>query len=336
MEKNILNLFNEHILQQAALRFQVNLDSLSLISDMENFVYKGESGKTPIILRITHASHRTAALLMGEFDWIGYLCANGVSVPHPIPSVNRKMIEAIEADQSQFLVTAFEKMEGKTIIDAGECTPELYRKWGRVLGRMHALAQHYEPREAACKRAEWFDNDLVRNVDQYVPGQVNFLEKYRRLTSHLQTLPKNRAAYGLIHSDFTDVNFFVRDHEIMVFDFDDCEYHWFVYDIAVILFDTLPWLPHHEMDKEGFARYFWAHFMDGYAQENTLEEYWLNQLACFLKLREMFLYAVFHKKWDLNHLQERPAKTLHEFKHNIENDVPYLDDDTLLFMAKKI
>jgi Ser/Thr protein kinase RdoA (MazF antagonist) len=324
VEKSVLKLFDERILGESARLFSQKPGNLKLISDLENLVYENNYEDRLIILRITHSSHRTLEAIRGELDWLEYLSANGVSVPQPVGSINGILIEVIDAGSSYFLVTAFQKIPGKTILDLNEFPPEIIQKWGRMLGKMHRLAKTYQPCDMSCKRTEWFENDLVCNAEKYIPNQVSILEKYRRLIKYLHKLPKNRDSYGLIHTDFTDVNFFVHNHEIAVFDFDDCEYHWFVYDVAVILFDSLPWLPHPEMEKEEFGRFFWVHFMEGYTRENTLDGYWFSQLPYFLKLREIFLYVVFHKKWDLDHLSEKQSQVIQRYKHNIENNISSL------------
>ncbi len=323
MERTVRNLFSEQVLWESAHRFGANPGSLRLLSDVENFVYEGDAGGALLILRITHSSHRTVEAILGELDWIAHLRAHGISVPPPIRSVAGEHVEVVITGDTSFAATAFEKASGENIIEANRCTPEMYEKWGRVLGRMHALAKGYAPRNPLYRRAQWFEDDLVVNAEKYIPGQDTILEKYRNLTDYLHTLPRDQDSYGLIHADCTDVNFFVHDGEITVFDLDDCQYHWFLYDIAVILFDTLPWLPHHGMDKEGFGCYFWRHFMRGYGLENALDPSWLSQLSHFLRLREMNLYLVFHKKWDLDSLQEWQADRLKEFKYHLENDVPY-------------
>ena len=53
----------------------------------------------------------------------------------------------------------------------------------------------------------------------------------------LDSLPKDDDCYGLIHADIHQGNFFVDENDnITIFDFDDCHYHWFAYDLAVPLF----------------------------------------------------------------------------------------------------
>ncbi|MCP5099105.1 MAG: hypothetical protein GY943_26425 [Chloroflexi bacterium] len=124
MEKNVLALFNDNILHESARRFNINPDSLQLLSDMENFVYEGIAENTPIILRITHSSHRTTDAILAELDWLTHLHANRLSVPQSIYSTDEQLIEVVDSAHSYFLITAFQKLEGANIIDENLCTQE--------------------------------------------------------------------------------------------------------------------------------------------------------------------------------------------------------------------
>ncbi|MBN1535622.1 MAG: phosphotransferase [Anaerolineales bacterium] len=329
MEKYVRNLFTDAVLHRSARLFNIDPHSLKPISDVENFVFGGLAGDQPLILRITHSSHRTPELLLGELDWIKFLQTNGMSVPQALQSIHGNWVEVAKTAQTHFLVTAFNKLEGVNIIDANLCSPALYQKWGEMLGKMHRLAQQYVPQDESCKRLEWCQNELVSQPEKYISDQATILKKYKSLIDRLGKLPQNTDSYGLIHTDFTDVNFFVHDQKISIFDFDDCEYHWFVYDIAVILFENLAWLPQQKLDKEEFARFFYNHFIEGYEKENHLDEFWFKQLTDFIKLREIFLYIAYHKRWDLDNLDVRQSGMLQEYKFNIENDIPYLNVEKL-------
>lgn len=192
------------------------------------------------------------------------------------------------------------------------------------MGRMHALAKDFQPSQSEYIREEWFRDELVCNAGTYLPGQPDVLDAFQRLVQGLMTLPQSRDSYGLIHGDFTDVNFFVHDQTITVFDFDDCVQHWFIYDIAVILHD-LEWLPHGGMNEQAFLSHFWEFFMQGYARENTLDPFWFQQLPKFLKLRRAYLYGVYHKKWDMESITEKQVGYLRETRHHIMNDDPVMD-----------
>ncbi len=101
------------------------------------------------------------------------------------------------------------------------------------------------------------------------------LTKYRDLRAYLDTLPQDSDSYGLVHSDFYFSNFFVDDSKITLFDFDDCCYAWFVYDIAMSLFYTLSHNSVHAADLAK-GRHFLSTYMEGYLGENNLDLRWFN------------------------------------------------------------
>jgi Ser/Thr protein kinase RdoA (MazF antagonist) len=325
MEKSVSSLWITQLVRDAMGFFGATSTTYRLISDLENFVYECRRGDEPFILRVTHSSHRNFGEIIAELDWMAYLADHDVAVPKPIQSLKGNLVEAIKLENSSFFITAFHRIDGATILDAQACTPAVYREWGRIMGKMHHLAKNYVPREPSCHRSAWFENDILVNLTSYLAEQPKILEKIQKLLDQLTQFPQDQDSYGLIHTDFTDVNFFVNDGQITVFDFDDSEYHWFAYDIAVVLFDTLPWLPQLGMGKDDFGAFFWKHFYSGYLSENKLDEYWLNQLPTFMKLREMFLYGTFHKKWDLDNLSEERKKMMDEYRYNIENDIRSLN-----------
>ena len=131
MEKDIVQTLTPARLAECAARFNTSPDELEPISQVENFIYQAGAGKASFILRITHHDHRTQEEIQGELAWISHLDTHGLRVPQPIPSINQRLVEVVEAQDTAFLVTAFHKLPGQNILDAGQCTPEMYHKWGR-------------------------------------------------------------------------------------------------------------------------------------------------------------------------------------------------------------
>ena len=71
-----------------------------------------------------------------------------------------------------------------------------------------------------------------------------------------------------------------------------------------------------------------THFLRGYKRENSIDAAWLNKIPCFLKLREIDLYAVIHRSFDVNNLEHSwDIRFMRNRKYKIENDVPYIDFD---------
>ena len=50
----------------------------------------------PIILKLTHSSHRQVPLILGEIDFTNYLADNGVNVSRAIPSLDGNLVETLE------------------------------------------------------------------------------------------------------------------------------------------------------------------------------------------------------------------------------------------------
>lgn len=326
MEKHITDLLTPEILEKAVQCFTSRPAQLKLLTDLENFVYECQAGTEVFILRLSHSSHRTIKAMKGELDWIAYLHARGCPVVEPIPSRQGTWIEVIPAGETHFLASAFKKILGQPILEAETCNPEVYRLWGRALGKMHALAKIYQP-PPGIERPAWSENDLFTRADIYLEGQPEMLKKLRAILAEVHRLPKDRDSYGLIHADLTDVNFFYHDGKITIFDFDDSEYHWFAYDIALILFDSVPWMPHRGMSRAEFGRSFYEDFMTGYQLENTLKASWLGRIPLFMRLRDILLFIFFHKKWDLENLTLKQEEVIQKYKKRIEKDGVRLDID---------
>ena len=321
MEKKVTIQLTADITQEAANLFGAASNDLHMISDVANFVYECKHGERPFIMRITHSSHRSREQVLGELEWQVYLHANNIPVSIPRNSIRGNLVEKIDAEAGYFLVSAFDKIEGKNAIDANACCPGLYEEWGRVMGKIHALSKLFIASDPSLARPAWYREDVISHACQYLSDQPLVLRKFKEMVAYLHTLPRDRENYGLIHGDLNDMNIFVHEQGITVFDFDDSVYHWFVYDIAVILVDTIPWLPHENMERNKLGRLFWEHFMRGYSSENTLATEWLEKIPTFMKFREIQNYIFCLKKWDLENLSEKDRIYLGKQKTCLEKGI---------------
>lgn len=330
MEQQIKALYNDLILHEAMRRYGIAPDHIQPLDAFESFIYEFERDGVGYILRIGHTIRKSEALICGEVDWINHLARGGVSVAGAIPSGVGKLVETIEDGQGgQFLVTAFTKARGGKPWEVG-WSPAKYAEYGRLIGKMHALAVGYHPPDPAWKRPEWDDIEM-QFVDRYLPAsEIIAHEKYRRLYAYLSSLPKDALAYGLIHQDAHQNNFFMDgEGTLTLFDFDDCAYSWFVSDIAIVLFYIAL-----DFDELGFATIeaftadFMPHFLRGYREAYTLDPKWLKEIPHFLKLRELELYAVVYRDFDVNAIDDPwIANFMRGRKARIEAGLPYIDFD---------
>jgi len=324
MDQQIKVLYNDTILQEAMRRYGIANEQIHSLDAFESFIYEFERDSHAYILRIGHSFRRSESLVLGEVDWINSLAEGGVSVARAIPSESGKLVEVIE-DQSggTFLVTAFVKAQGQAPWNLW--TPKLYESYGEMMGRIHTLSKNYQPNPAAGKRPGW-NHELFEFVERYLPESESIAKKkYKDICNYVNTLAKDRESYGLTHQDAHGNNLFVDEMgQITLFDFDECAYNWFINDIAVVLF----YIVQDAGDWRAFTEEFMSHFLRGYLQACMLDFSWLKEIPNFLKIREIELYAVIHRDFDVNKIDDEwCARFMHNRKSRIENDVPYIDFD---------
>ncbi|HVO40994.1 MAG TPA: phosphotransferase [Aggregatilineales bacterium] len=319
MELEIRNRFNDGILREAMRRYAIPADRIRLLDGFESFIYEFDRNDGAYILRIGHSLRRTVELIQGEVDWINYLAAGGAGVARAILSENGVLVECIDDGQGgQFLATAFVKAAGGP---PSAWTPALYERYGELIGRLHALSRTYNPSNPAWRRPAW-DAPGQLEPERWLPSsEAVALQKYRQLKTYLDCLPRDAGSYGLIHQDAHTGNLFVDDTgRFTLFDFDDCVYGWYIYDIAMVVFYMIV----NADDPVARTGEFLPAFWHGYCRENQLDRAWLKEIPPFMKLREIDLYAILHRSFGDFDAIENPwiRRFLKGRKARIEGDVP--------------
>jgi amicoumacin kinase len=288
MDPQISKRFNDTILQAAIKEYDIAPDKIHLLDGFESFMYEFERPDGQFVLRIGHSHRRSPDLIRGEVDWINYLAANGAGVARAILSRNNRLVESInDGFGDQWLCTAFIRAPGAETTKE-QINERLFLNYGRLIGKMHALAKTYHLPIRAWKRANWNDPENMYAEKFLPPGEDNVLAQYLPLIEYLQSLPTDHESYGMIHQDAHPGNFFVDDdYHITLFDFDDCVYGHFIYDIAMVLFYSSGW----EKDTTAYTARFMPVFLKGYCEENHFDPVWLKELPHFMKLREIDLFA---------------------------------------------
>jgi amicoumacin kinase len=326
MHKEIRERFNESILEQVIHRFDIDKNNLLLLDGFESYIYEFDRRGKAYILRIGHTLRNSEAFVRGEVDWINYLAENGVPAAKAIPSSNGNLVESIDDQMGgAFLATTFVKAKGQSPWSMS-LTPEFYQNYGRLIGRMHALAKTYVPRDPNGTRPSW-DHPRIADGERNVPeSQPVVKQRYREYLNWRRQLPRDRESFGMIHEDAHMGNMFMDENgQITLFDFDDCNYSWFANDIAIVLFYRITGAE----DPHGLTAEFMPPFLRGYSQENRLDPQWLATIPSFLKVREIELYGVLFRSFENPY--EAESKWVRGFlkdrKDRIEADEPYLAFD---------
>lgn len=325
MDIKIKASFNDDIVKEACKKYGIRTDELSFIGGFQNFVYEYQRDTKAYILRFTPSSLRTSEQVEGELEWILYLSDNGVAVSRPIYSAQGRLFEIVHSGSSIFIVTSFEKAPGKRS-NYPECLNDvnLFENCGRVTGQMHRLTKTFKP---VNRRHEWHQNYYLMNAANYIPpAQALVLESCKSLISSLMNLRQDKEAYVLIHGDINVGNFMVNHNLITLFDFDECQYSWYVEDIAIQLYYMVyVYGDDNIQERKLQCQLFMEHFMKGYLQESHISDYWLKQIPSFLRLREIIVYTGMYRSFDMSNLNDWTKDFLSQSKARIENGISIIE-----------
>ena len=332
----IIEICDRKVLDTASHLFGIRKEALRILGSYEgcaNLIYEYERDGQPFILRISFRSDRTAEQIQAELHFVNYLAEHGVRVSRPVPSQNGKLLETVQVGGIPLYVVSFVKGRGMRVPDNSyryrQDAPieEYFQNWGRVLGQMHALTKDYQPVSDQVKRPLWFEIHKSRfMIETRVPSRLSVVrDRIQSLLKELVSLSKDRDCYGLIHGDFNDGNFTVdyTNGDITVFDFDDCCYFWFIYELASaweggigrVMFRGLE-------DRKAFMDHYMEQVMEGYNRENSLSAEWLACLPLFVRLIQVEEFLHFVQYIDEPD-EEMQAQLDYKIKC-IEDDIPYM------------
>ncbi len=258
-----------------------------------NIVYIcSQNGENKYILRVSILGDKEEKDYLAEMEFVHYLAQNEAPVADVIPSVNNKYVECIEWDGKVIYISLFTYAKGMLISDNGyryrEGAPltEYFYNTGKTLGKIHKLSKKFSP--TYC-RGNYFDKYNMEYINSLIPDTYATLKEavFERLEV-FHTLPIHEDCFGLVHFDFSDGNYHINmgTGEQTVFDFDNCMYCWYMFDLANLWTHGVGWYQF-ETDvvkrMERMEQYF-ATILKGYRSETEVSDELLNQLQLFIDM----------------------------------------------------
>ena len=250
------------------------------------------NGEKRYVLRISALDDRTEEDYLAETEFVHYLAQKGAPVADVIPSVRGKLVECMEQDGTTVFVALFEYAKGMLLSDNGyryrQGAPleEYFYNTGKALGVIHRLSKQYRP---VHRRRAFSDKYTAEYIDCLIPDSYADLKRAicRRLEEY-RTLPKDPENYGLVHFDFSDGNYHVdlETGDITAFDFDNCIYCWYMFDLAHLWTHGVGWYRHIYSAKQRMAcmdQYF-EKILEGYRSETDVAEIMLEKLPLFIDM----------------------------------------------------
>ncbi|KIL51812.1 phosphotransferase enzyme family protein [Jeotgalibacillus soli] len=327
MEQWIEALFTKDLLNEAASRYNADATEAKKLGDFENYVFEVYKNDQPYILRLTHSSHRNMADVEAELEWINYLHAKAINVSLVHQSKNGSLVEEIPVGNTSFFVCLFDKAPGNPVkIDDPLFGPKLFEKWGQITGGMHRVTKDYQPGDH--KREHWEEDDVL-DFGLYLDKEkdAKIIADGEEVVRVIKGLPVTKESFGLIHSDIHPGNFFLDGNEIHVFDFDDSAYFYYMSDIAIPLYYAVWWKCRNEIleDRSEFGKELLYHFLKGYQKVNKIDPEWIYRIPLFLQLRDYVLYAVFHKKVDMENASDNTQQLVAQIRDRLLRNEPMVE-----------
>lgn len=312
MRQEVIQAFSANIRHELFRRLGVSGRATDL-EGFENFVYLvGDQ-----IVRVTHESHRSVDQLNGELEFLKMLDEKGAPVAAPVQLPDGRYIESVQG----YHACLFQKARGVRVhhpIDRN-----IIEAWGEAIGLFHSLAKGYS---SDYPRPDWQDDDNHQFRERIPAEQHLILTIADELMAQLTTLPTDDAVYGMIHSDAHPGNFLVNGDRLTFFDFDDCLFAWFGYDLATLMFGIA--LLVEEKDRAAEVAGFLETFLNGYQRTNSVDALLLSAMPQLLRLRELSFYGVVHAFMDPDNLvYETARRYMHGRRSRLEQGVPLVELD---------
>ncbi len=285
------------------------INSLRQVSNSANYVFSFIESREKRYLRLTPSCERTEKQIKAELDFVVYLQQSGkINAMLPIASANKQFIEELNFAENSLFACVFEEAEGERFrYDSANDNKKHFTLRGRTLGKIHALSKTYVPSDN-LRRFTWDEDKLLLEAGAFLPKSEKIIwRKFEELKEQLRNYPKSSETFGLIHGDFGETNYRYQNDKLNIFDFDDCCYHWFLYDIAVTIYP-------HGWRKEGRQLLDWL--LEGYAENMQLNAT-LAEVTMFCEWRLIYMFLVYAKKWGFENLSEQQAAWFTRKRENI-------------------
>ena len=293
-DSGILIVYNRNILQYlvtdwhyakaAVMSYEFNDVSFQISGvgfDFANMLFFLHAEDARFTLRIYQAG-TSIDKIRSEIYWLKALRDKGqIQTLSPVAGHNGEMIQCPSLnDLPQRYATVYDWIPGETFhsLPTAEKTPELIRRLGIMVGRMHAVSETLElPPWFTRPRydTDWIAAKIEASLGSDTDTSAEELAKLSALSSRFSQFVtehgEGRDVLGLIHSD-------LEPHNIIISDGQPCPVDVMEFGFGYYLSDILTLSRHFSEDEQTI-------FFEGYQEIRSLPTDYRQQLALLEELR---------------------------------------------------
>ena len=295
-DSGILIVYNKNILQYlvtdwhyakaAVMLYEFNDVSFRISGigfDVANMLFFLDTKDARFTMRLYQAG-TAIDKIRSEIYWLQVLWNEAsIKTLSPVPGRGGEMIQSISPNDLPLrYATVYDWIPGETLhsLSAAEKTPELIRKLGVMVGRMHAVSETLElpdgftrPRYDLDWIASKVEEALGADMDASTEEHAKLSALSSRFSQFVTEHGEGRDVFGLIHSD-------LEPHNIIISDGQPCPVDVMEFGFGYYLSDILTLSRHFSEDEQTI-------FFEGYQEIRSLPTDYRQQLALFEELRTL-------------------------------------------------
>ena len=249
-------------------------------------------------LRLHQPDYMNTKYIFSEMEWLSALNEEDIDVPKPFRNLEVDWITTADVGfevPQQRNCTLISWVEGRLLKNPRS---KHFKSLGRVIGRIHGQSMNWK-KPKGFKRPHWdweglygdgFDYGVpAKDAREAIPKkhQSIFNETLKLVQEASDQMGKGKSVYGLIHADLAiSDNMVFRAGEARPFDFDDCGFGYWMFDLGVLL-------AHYILDFGTSLSGMQEILIEGYQETSPLPESNLEYLELFIAARLaqlMFFY----------------------------------------------
>jgi Ser/Thr protein kinase RdoA (MazF antagonist) len=262
---------------------------VTLINLSENHTFRIDvPGGQVFALRLHRPRYQSRTAIGSELSWLEAITdQTEIPVPRPIPGADGEIVQEVAPDRFAALF-AFER--GEAPGEEGDLS-KLFATLGRYAAMLHKHVSQWDQPEKFMRPiwdaagildsdGPWGDWRKAPHAEGATRETLEALDA--RLREDLRAYGTDIDRFGLIHADMRLANLLVDTGEVLLLDFDDSGYGWFLYDLAASLsfIETSPQVP-------ALIRAW----LTGYLEVRTLRPEDIRMIDALILLRRMALLA---------------------------------------------
>ena len=311
--------------------------NLKLIAISENATFLLRRNGIPVaVARVSEPDYVGGPLAINsELSWINALHdIDGVNLVTPIPTAHGEYVAEIPEPTGQIWSVILTNYIDGTVLENLDDPSACYRVIGEWSAKFHNQAREWVLPKSFY-RFSWDIPDIVgvqsrwgrwENADGLSRQEKELIQDAMwEAISYVVKQPRNRNTWGLIHADLRHSNIIRReDGELVVIDFDDCGFSWYLWDFAA----SLTFIEH-----ESYAPKLISEWVGGYRSVSELTDDDLEMMGALSMLRRIQMLG-----WTTRHRADALPEGLYDAQKPgcLMCSDHYLHDHLWLFKAAGI